>query len=60
MELSIETFKTHVSTLLIETNTMPEFVNITQEVVESVEESGIQNGTVTVSSRHTTAVITIQ
>ena len=60
MELSIETFKTHVSTLLIETNTMPEFVNITQEVVESVEESGIQNGTVTVFSRHTTAGITIQ
>ena len=60
MKLTEETFKTHVSTLLVETQRMPEFVDITDRVLESIEASGVTNGTVCVFSRHTTGAITIQ
>ncbi|MCX6093406.1 MAG: secondary thiamine-phosphate synthase enzyme YjbQ [Candidatus Bipolaricaulota bacterium] len=39
--------------------TAPEFIDITDEVAAAVEASGIQDGTVTVFSRHTTAAIKI-
>ncbi len=39
--------------------TAPEFIDITDEVAGAVEASGIQDGTVTVFSRHTTAAIKI-
>ena len=37
----------------------PEFIDITHEVFRVVEDSGIQEGTVTVFSRHTTAAVKI-
>ena len=37
----------------------PEFIDITDEVLRVVEESGVEEGTVTVFSRHTTAAIKI-
>lgn len=37
----------------------PEFIDITDEVRKAVEASGIQDGTVTVFSRHTTAAVKI-
>ncbi len=39
--------------------TAPEFIDITDEVAAAVEASGIQDGTVTVFSRHTTAAVKI-
>ena len=60
MELTPQTFKTHVSTLLIETYMMPEFVDITKRVIDVVEESQVSDGMVCVFSRHTTAAVTIQ
>ena len=60
MKLTEETFKTHVSTLLVETQRMPEFVDITDRVLESIGASGVTNGMACVFSRHTTGAITIQ
>jgi secondary thiamine-phosphate synthase enzyme len=40
-------------------HTAPEFIDITDEVTAAVEASGIQDGTVTVFSRHTTAAVKI-
>ena len=40
-------------------STAPEFIDITKDVAASVEASGIQDGVVTVFSRHTTAAIKI-
>jgi secondary thiamine-phosphate synthase enzyme len=40
-------------------HTAPEFIDITDEVAAAVEASGIQDGTVTVFSRHTTAAVKI-
>ncbi len=37
----------------------PEFIDITDEVRSAVDASGIQDGTVTVFSRHTTAAVKI-
>lgn len=37
----------------------PEFIDITDEVREAIEQSSIREGTVTVFSRHTTAAIVI-
>lgn len=37
----------------------PEFIDITDDVRKAVETSGIQDGTVTVFSRHTTAAVKI-
>ncbi len=39
--------------------TAPEFIDITDDVAAAVEASGIQDGTVTVFSRHTTAAVKI-
>ena len=60
MEAVQATFSTSLSTLLVETSTAPEFVDITGRVRDSLEKSKIQNGFVVVFSRHTTAAITIQ
>jgi secondary thiamine-phosphate synthase enzyme len=40
-------------------STAPEFIDITKDVVSAVEESGVQDGIVTVFSRHTTAAVKI-
>jgi len=43
----------------IATERAPQFIDITDEVQKKVEESGIQDGIVTVFSRHTTAAVRI-
>ena len=60
MKVTEATFRTHMVTLLVESTTMPEFVDITDRVVEALKDSRIRNGTALVFSRHTTAAITIQ
>ena len=47
-------------TLLVESTTAPEFVDITNRVVDSLKESQVQNGITVVFSRHTTAAIALQ
>ena len=47
-------------TLLVESTTAPEFVDITNQVVDSLKESQVQNGITVVFSRHTTAAIALQ
>lgn len=48
------------STLRLNTSGAPQFIDITEEVRECVERSGIQHGLVVVFSKHTTAAIIIQ
>ena len=60
MKVREASFNTSLFTLLVETSTAPEFVDITDRVVESLRESQIRNGCAVVFSRHTTAAITIQ
>ena len=60
MRVTESTFKTYMATLLVESHSMPEFVDITERVLQSLKESEVRNGTVCVFSRHTTAAITIQ
>ncbi len=45
--------------LEIRTRKRCEFVDITKEVIETVEESGVKDGIVTIYSPHTTAGVTI-
>lgn len=45
--------------LVMETEKAPEFIDLTKRIRECVKESGINNGTVTIFSRHTTAAIKI-
>jgi secondary thiamine-phosphate synthase enzyme len=53
-------FKASVTTLLVDSTTAPEFVDITSRVKAFLDATGIQNGFLVVFSRHTTAAITIQ
>ena len=53
-------FKASGTTLLVDSTTAPEFVDITDRVESFLKESGIRNGSMVVFSRHTTAAITIQ
>ena len=46
--------------LLVQSNREPEFIDITDEVQEHINQSDIDNGICVVFSRHTTAAITIQ
>ena len=52
--------KTCVFTVHVESTTAPEFIDITDQVVEFVRQSGVRNGFAVVYSKHTTAAITIQ
>jgi secondary thiamine-phosphate synthase enzyme len=52
-------FKLAVETLTFETERAPQFIDITEHVVQSVSRSGIVNGWVLVYSKHTTAAIKI-
>ena len=45
--------------LKLETQSAPEFIDLTEHVRSCVEQSGILNGSVTVFSKHTTAAIKI-
>lgn len=47
-------------TLHVESATAPEFIDITDQVVEFVRQSEVRNGFAVVYSRHTTAAIIIQ
>ena len=60
MRVTEATFNTYLSTLLVESTTAPEFVDITDRVVEVLRASEIRNGSALVFSRHTTAAVTIQ
>ena len=60
MKVTEASFNTCVFTLLVESTTAPEFIDITDRVLDSLRESQIRNGFAVVFSRHTTAAITIQ
>ena len=51
--------KLHRSVIQHEASSAPEFIDITDEVLDVVESSEIREGTVTVFSRHTTAAVKI-
>src|SRR5438067_1295096 len=53
------TFRTHVETLAFGTTAAPEFVDISDDVADAVDRSGVVNGIAVVFSRHTTAAIKI-
>ncbi len=46
-------------TFVIRTERGPQFIDITDEVVEATRQSGLQNGFAVIYSRHTTAAIRI-
>jgi len=50
---------THVQTIMIETESAPQFIDITAEVEQAVAESGVTNGIAVIYSKHTTAAIRI-
>ena len=52
--------KTRLFTLHVEPTTAPEFIDITNRVVEFIHKSEVLNGFAVVYSKHTTAAITIQ
>ena len=52
--------KIDLFTLRVETKDAPEFIDITDDVVDFVGQSDTRNGTVLVFSKHTTVAITIQ
>lgn len=45
--------------LTIETSNAPEFIDITEEVIDFAQESNVRNGIAVVYSKHTTAAIKI-
>jgi len=51
--------KLHRTVVQRTASTAPEFIDITDEVLRAVEDSSVQEGMVTVFSRHTTAAIVI-
>ena len=60
MKVSEASIKTCVFTLDVESTTAPEFIDITDQVVEYVRQSEVRNGFTVVYSKHTTAAIVIQ
>ncbi len=60
MSVAEAKYKISVFELLIESTTAPEFIDITEKVIEFIKESGIRNGMALVYSMHTTAAVTIQ
>ena len=54
-----KTIETRVVTLNLESKKAPEFIDITDQVAELVNESQVQNGFVVIFSKHTTAAIKI-
>ena len=52
--------RTSTITLKVRSETSPEFIDVTDEVEEFIESSGVLNGIVVVFSKHTTAAIVIQ
>jgi len=60
MKVSEASVKTCLFAMQVESTTSPEFIDITDRVVEMVRESGVENGLTVVFSKHTTAAIVIQ
>jgi secondary thiamine-phosphate synthase enzyme len=56
---SESSFRSHYESLAYETTCAPQFVDITNDVADAVNRSGIESGIVTVFSRHTTAAVKI-
>ena len=52
-------FTTHAETLTYQTGEAPEFVDITEDVIDAVTRSNVENGIAVIFSRHTTAAIKI-
>ena len=52
--------KTCLFTLHVDSTTAPDFIDITDRVVEVVQQSQVRDGLAVVFSKHTTAAITIQ
>lgn len=52
-------FRTHSETLEYQTTDAPQFIDITDDVADAVNRSGVASGIVVVYSRHTTAAIKI-
>ena len=57
---TVESFKTSLFSMFLESRRAPGFVDITDRVIDMVYDSNVRNGSVVVFSRHTTAAITIQ
>ena len=55
MRVTEASFKTAVFTLNVRTSTAPEFVDITDRVLEDIRASDIRNGLALIYSKHTTA-----
>ena len=53
-------FISKTSTLIINTSSAPEFIDITERIISIVEKSEVTNGIATIFSRHTTSAIIIQ
>lgn len=51
--------KVHKKTIELTSTTQTEFIDITQQVQDIVEESGIREGTVTIYSPHTTMSVAV-
>jgi secondary thiamine-phosphate synthase enzyme len=52
-------FRTHCETLDYATGESPQFIDITDDVADAVNRSGVANGVAVIFSRHTTAAIKI-
>jgi secondary thiamine-phosphate synthase enzyme len=55
----VSPFRTHCETLQYQTSDAPQFIDITDDIADAVNRSGVVNGIVVVYSRHTTAAIKI-
>jgi secondary thiamine-phosphate synthase enzyme len=51
--------RSHCETISLVTNEAPQFIDITDDVADAVNRSGVANGVAVVFSRHTTAAIKI-
>ena len=60
MKVIETTVKTCLFTTYVESTTAPEFIDITDRVIDFVRQSEVRNGIVLVYSKHTTVAITIQ
>jgi secondary thiamine-phosphate synthase enzyme len=56
---SVPAFRTYSETLHRTTSNAPQFVDVTDEVTDILDRSGITNGIVVIFSQHTTAAIKI-
>lgn len=57
--LSVTGVQTHHETLSYRTSNAPQFVDITEDVADAVNRSGVGNGIAVVFSQHTTAAVKI-